>query len=501
MKKNYFSLLLALLISAAANAYNAYVDGIYYNFSGSEASVTYKVLTEVNFYTGNVVIPSSVTYGGKYYRVTSIGDHAFDNCSGVTSITIVNNVTSIGKYVFSQCTGLTSIIIPNSVKTIGEAAFSGCRGLTSINVPNSVTTIEKSAFNGCTSLTTFTIPNSVASIANQTFFNCSSLTSITIPNSVTSIGSNAFYGCTCLSSVTIPGSVTSIGDQAFSKCTNLTSIQVEDNNSVFDSRDNCNAIIETTTNKLIAGCKNTIIPNSVTSIGYYSFNWCTGLTSITIPESVISIEQSAFTRCEGLTSITIPNSVTSIGAQAFSFCIKLTSVTIGNSVTSIGNQAFTSCDKLTSVTINLNIPLTITAYTFTSQTYATLYVPYGSKAAYQAADYWKSFKEIIEMEAPSLICATPVLTYQNGKIHCTCETEGVKYVYSIAPIPTTGESTDGIIELGTEFRVSVYATRDGYEDSEPATITIDLASVGDMNGDGTISIADVTGLVNVILGK
>ena len=161
----------------------------------------------------------------------------------------------------------------------------------------SVTSIGDDAFSGCSGLTSVTIPNSVTSIGIDAFENCSGLTSVTIPNSVTSIGKWAFYGCTGLTSVTIPNSVTSIGEYAFDCCTGLESIIVEDGNTVYDSRNNCNAIIETETNTLLQGCNNTVIPGSVTSIGNYAFGICEGLTSITIPNSVTSIGKGAFNGC------------------------------------------------------------------------------------------------------------------------------------------------------------------------------------------------------------
>ena len=165
------------------------------------------------------------------------------------------------------------------------------------------------------------IVDGVTSIGNYAFYACDGLTSVTIPNSVTSIGNEAFRGCGGLTSITIPNSVTSIGNEAFRGCNGLTSIIVEGGNTYYDSRDNCNAMIETKSNTLIVGCKNTIIPNSVTSIGNSAFMYCYGLTDITIPNSVTSIGNTAFYSCSGLTSVTIPNSVKSIGNSAFCDCI------------------------------------------------------------------------------------------------------------------------------------------------------------------------------------
>ncbi len=285
--------------------------------------------------------------------VTSIGDGAFKGCTGLTSVTIPDSVTGIGYGAFYGCPGLTSITIPDSVTSIGGSAFSGCTGLTSITIPDSVTWIYGGTFYGCTGLTSVTIPNSVTWIDNFTFYGCTGLTSVTIPDSVTSIGNGAFDSCTRLTSITIPDSVTSIGVSAFAYCTGLTSITVSGGNKKFDSRNNCNGIIETAYNTLISGCKNTDIPDSVTRIGDRAFYGCTGLTTITIPNSVTSIGVSAFWGCTGLTSITIPDSVTSIGASAFADCTGLASVCFMGDAPVVNWKTFQTYDEESYAFINI----------------------------------------------------------------------------------------------------------------------------------------------------
>ena len=278
-----------------------------------------------------------------------------------------------------------------------ETAFGENYNLVSIIIPEGVDNIDNNAFNSCDSLTSITIPNSVTSVGDYAFSGCTSLTSITIPNNVTSIGEQAFKDCSRLISVTIPNSVTSIGEQAFGGCSGLTSIRVESGNTVYDSRNNGNAIIETDSNTLISGCKNTVIPNTVTSIGDWAFEGRYDMTSITIPNSVTSIGYGAFQSCTDLTSVTIPNSVTTIGGWAFQYCRSLTSVTIGNSVIRIGVEAFDTCRQLISVVIETINPPIIISFAFNNNAQnRKIYVPAESVNAYKAANGWNTYADDIE---------------------------------------------------------------------------------------------------------
>ena len=345
---------------------------LYYRIMNGNAQVTWQTRCDPRYtnLNGDLVIPDSVTLNSVKYKVSSIRDSAFFRCTGLTSVVIPNTVSSIGDNAFEGCSNMASVTIPNSVTYISTRTFCGS-GLTSVTIPNSVTVIGRSAFHACgqmasviipnsvtsidmeafrqTGLTSVTIPNSVRTIGGAAFAECPRLESVTLPDSITELEFWVLMGCSSLSSITIPSSVTSIDLHAFSWSGNVTSIVVESGNEVYDSRENCNAIIETASNKLFIGCMNTVIPNTVTSIGDEAFDRCFRLSSITIPSSVTSIGNSAFTNCTGLTEIT----------------------TLATTPPVLGNNVFS------------NVPTDI-----------PVYVPCGSLASYQAADGWSNFTNI-----------------------------------------------------------------------------------------------------------
>ena len=268
----------------------------------------------------------------------------------INEVVIEKDVTSIGVWAFSRCTNLESVTFAegSQLESIGEDAFNSTV-LSSIEIPASVTSIGMCAFQYCYRLgaVTFAEDSQLESIGDEAFSGCDYLTSITIPASVTSIGDGAFQNCSNLTSITIPASVTSIGEDVFQNC-DLASITVEDRNTVYDSRNGCNAIIVKSTNTLIIGCKNSTIPASVTSIGAWAF-YTTDLTSIEIPASVTSIGMRAFQNCLYLTSITIPAGVTSIGDYAFGYCLNLATVTVYAPSCSLGEDAFAYCEELANI--------------------------------------------------------------------------------------------------------------------------------------------------------
>lgn len=318
----------------------------------------------------NTIIPATVTRIGEFAfmdceeitsidipaGVTSIDNGAFCGCRALESFTIPSGVTTIGYRTFLNCGKLETITIPASLTGIGSSAFEGCSSLiTEISIPADMTVVPSAAFRGCSSLTSVTIPSSVTRIEDDAFYGCESLTDLTIPEGVTDIRYGAFSGCKKISSLYIPSSVSSISIGAFNNCDALESIVVAAGNTTYDSRNDCKAIIKTSTNELVAGSANTVVPSGVTIINYGAFSGRTGLEELVLPVSLTSIGSYSFTNCINLENINIPDGVTDIGTSAFEGCEKLSSIEIPNTVTSIGNNAFNGCYALTTIELSNSI--------------------------------------------------------------------------------------------------------------------------------------------------
>ena len=400
-------LLCSLIIGQTSKAYDVEVDGIYYNLNQTDktAEVTYNKYGD---YSGNITIPSQIKINGYIYSISSIGRNAFGECKGLTSIIIPATIERIEDYAFSSCHSLKSFTLPKNVISIGKGIFGFCSSLSVIKVesgnaffdsrnncnaiiekssnkliigckgtiiPDGIYSIGDYAFDSCDGLTTINIPSSVVSIGFMSFNACTKLSSVSISNGVVSIGMMAFADCTSLKSIEIPKSITSFDYGPFIGCSGLESIIVNKDNPVFDSRNNCNAIIDTSTDILVLGCKNTVFPSKIKGIGKNAFHGCADLSSLIIPDGVTSIGERAYQGCTRLLSVTLPQTISSLDRCAFAQCSNLSTVT-----SKIDNPFYISDDVFSEVSSN-----------------AKLYVPKGTKSKYRSFSGWTAnFKDIVE---------------------------------------------------------------------------------------------------------
>ena len=476
--------------------------------------------------------------------VTSIGDYAFHECSGMVSVIIGNSVNSIGNEAFNYCDNLTNITVKATTPpNLGDGTFYRYDAMvavpleslsayqaneqlsqfTSISNPDysytdengikyeviegtdnarvtgnngasgdiailgavtimgsnyTVTEIGGSAFHNCYNLTSVEIPNSVTSIGGDAFSWCSNLSSVEIPNSVTSIGAGAFR-YSGLKSITIPKSVTSIGNGIVGYSP-ITEINVESGNAVYDSRENCNAIIETATNKLVQGCYNTVIPNTVIILGIGAFNGF-GMPSIAMPNSVISIEERAFSDCTNLTSVIIPNSVKTIGDYAFSTFTMFTSIEIGSSVESIGSCAF-SCNTETKMKVNATVPPVLGENPFSCYGF-TVEVPAESITAYKTAEEWSKFNIVgPRVEQNGIIYD---LKEGNVAVVVSSNADNLPAEVVLGPTVVFGEKSYSVTEISND----AFA---GCEGITSIVVNESVASIGSGVFEGCSSLTEVT---------
>ena len=504
--------------------YDFMVDDIYYNITGNNTVEVTKGPNNVVAYSGEVNIPERVFYNGVNYTVTAIGDKAFEGCAYMTAINLPSTITTIGYMAFYYCTGLTSIILPENLTTIGIYAFYYCSDLGNVKIPSSVTSLETYAFCGCSSFTEVVIPSSVRSMGYGTFYDCSSLTKVTLGSSLTNIGADAFKNCAALETIIIHAStpptissntfmdyhysnvhlmvpknslsvyksadywknftnITSMAydfekDGVFYNILNSSAVEVTYMTSDYNSYSGEVNIPETVEHNGVTYTVTAIgnnafkesrsmtavtIPNTVTMIKDYAFHYCVGLTHVDIPNSVITIGNNAFWLCMGLEEAIIPNSVTTIGTMAFRNCTAMKRVVIGKNVTSIGGTCFLYNPNITEV-----ICLAATPPTLNDPTSGTM-------TTFQTAVYTNAVLRVPYGSHEA---------YRNDA--------------------NWGKFVNIVSEQNVDGGIPGDVNGDGSTTIKDVTDLINFLLTGsapslDVNGDNLVNIKDVTDLINMLL--
>ena len=443
------------------------VDNLNYRVTGSTAVELTGYVTKP---TGILDIPATVSYEGKNFDVTAIGDEAFGYCSGITLLTIPNTVKTIGVNAFYLCTGILELTIPDSVTKIGNYAFSYCDGIKQLTIGNGVTDIEFNAFYRCDQLQQVALGNNVATIGDEAFGSCKQLKQISIPESVTDIGAGAFGNCPALTAITVAE-----GNTAY--CSD---------GGILFSKD------KTTLVQYPAGKPETsyTIPAGVTAVQGGAFSG-TALTSVTIPESVTVIGRNAFYLCEALTAATVPDGVTSIENGTFSYCSALTKVTLGNGVTNIGTRAFSGCTALAEMTVAATEPPVAAANAFENVSRdITVNVPAESLDTYKAASVWSEFTNLQPWSQITFTAGN--LTYR-----VTNETAKTAQLTGYATAPEGALTIPAGVEYdGTEYSVTSIGNKAlaGCELLTEAVVPNSVATIGNE------AFADSKALAKVTLG-
>ena len=449
-----------LLMPMLADAETIEIEGLYYNLMDKGNAA--EVVKAPEGYSGEVSIPETVTYEGKQYSVTSIGDMAFDKSSNLLAIHIPESIKRIGTYAFASCekldkifiTNLTSwcnitfvelpfyyphklilndneitqLDIPDGITFVSDYAFCYLSGLEKVTVPNSVLSIGANAFTGCVELGIIELSDGITKIRERAFQGCSNLNTINLPNSISQIDDYVFSGCG-FTSIDLPNSITILGNGVFSSCKNLVSISLPNN-------------LSTLREGMFLACFNlnsVVVPNSVTYIMRDAFRDCTRLTSISLSSNLTSIEKYAFYGCRSLENISIPDNVLGIADYAFGYCHKLKNISLGKKLNWIGEQGFAFCEAIENVYCYAEEP----PYTsndvfkgsYTEQ--ARLYVPDAVIGAYNSTTPWSGFGEVKPLSESSGLSS--VLNHDvniqghNGLVKITGLTNGIKVgVYNVS---------------------------------------------------------------------
>ncbi len=569
--KKLSTLFLLALLPLMASAYDAEVDGIYYNLNTDtkEAVVT---SSNNNKYTGNVTIPENFTINGITYNVTSIGNSAFYECSELTSVSISNNVTSIGRSAFYKCTNLTSVIIPDGVTNIEAQAFIHCSSLTTITIPGSITILKSQLFNDCTSLKSVTIPKSVTEVESRVFYKCYSLRELyCYAENVPTTNIKAFYDTNISPSTLYVPRASIDAYKTASPWSGFGTIK-----AIEDVKPEVTSIAINETNFPDENFRNWILSQSYGSDGVLTDDEIAGISVIGVTyQNVKSLKGiEFFTALEylycsnnQLTALDVSkntkltklycnhNQLTALDvskntAMTWLYCYnnQFTALNVSkntamkylscgsNQLTTLDvskNTALTELDcdnnRLTALDVSKNTALKrLYCYsnhikdtamdalvenlpTVSSGTMLVINnenegnVMTKTQVAAAKANGWTpqytingiNWQDYAGSEPEALKCAPPVIAYSGSRLVLKCATEGVKYVCNL------GFETDENVRFPSKVKISIHATKDGYEPSDTLTQEIDtrllLGKVGDINGDGEVGMPDVMYIVNYIL--
>ncbi len=436
----------------------------------------------------NTMIASTVVYKGVSMNVKNLQPYLAYNNMYIKTLT-ANNDGELPNYAFTNCSNMQSATLGQKVSAIGSYAFQGCSSLEAVAIPNIVTVLNDYTFEGCSSLQEVKIGSQMQTINQYAFGGCSSLPSITIPNAVTNIYNYVFYNCTGLKNVNIADSESTLtfgsngSNPIFSSCPL---------DYVYIGRD--------------------ISYSTSSNIGYSPFYRNTTLREVKITDKETEISENEFYGCTNLQKITIGDGVTTIGIRAFSGASSLKYFAFGSQVAEIGEEAFSDCAAVIEITSKAATPPVCGSQALDdiNKWDCKLYVPKGKLSAYQAADQWKDFFFSEEGEGTSEQnpdgqptigkCQTPIITIVDGKIHFSCDTEGVGYTYNISATSPSGAGND---VTPSSLTLTVYASKPGFEDSDVASkeIDINLGIRGDLNNDNSVNVADHVKLSDIIMNK
>ncbi len=532
-KARILTALIAILTFMSSEATTFEADGIWYTItseqtvclviepSGSGSGASFVIRKT---YEGDIVIPETVTYGGTTYTVTAVEDGTFKESPKLTSVFIPATVTALGESPFSACSKLNTITvapenpaytivdgvlydkavttllacpgtkagaiaIPSTVTTIATAAFHGCASITSVDIPQAVNEIGARAFYGCKKLTSVVVPEGVPCVKDSVFYSCSSMTSVTLPQTITSIGVNAFYHCNLLKTVTLPDAVEEIHERAFNLCYSMTTVTTPANLKRIDYRafDNCSKL------------KGFNIPASLTLLDSLAFCGCSEMRRIDVAEGnavYSSIDGVLFNKdmttllcCPAgkIGDYVVPESVTTIGDYGFYYCRLLQSLTLPLSLKAIGNHAFRFCSALKTIALPPNLE-TIAHDAFSQCPNIKSFLCY----APSVPDIVSSTFNANNYNVPLYVPYAALDGYQNAT-----------YWRNFANIlPISSEVVAGI--LGD-------ANGDGEVTITDVTVTVNAIikqehnqfkwQLADMNFDGAITIADITCIVSAVMGE